>query len=495
MNNRALLAVQIILTGLSLGVLGDALLRVGPWGLNALIWTLLLVIAAVFLALRNHLVLQRRALWMVAPTLGLAAGFAWRDSEALKALDFLGLCVVLALASGQARGARLAAVGIVEACWRLLVAGLDAAAGYVPLFLKRVDWPVHPATGWARQARSVAVGALFAFPLVMVFGALFMSADAVFNHWVRQIVRFDLSNLVSHLITTAVCAWIVGGFLQGLLFSDRGTGLGRPLQQFCALGPVEIGVALGLLNLLFLGFILIQVRYLFGGASIVEITPGLTYAEYARRGFFELVAVATLALPVLLAADWLLAGSGKRSFRVQSGLMILMLFAILASAFHRMQLYQAEFGWTQLRFYVNAFMGWVAFVLLWVAATVLSGRRERFFIGVPASGLLLLLVLHVANPDACIARHNLAHARAGHTFDAKYAATLSADAAPVLAAAALELSPEAQHVLAKPLKKWGKPVRTGAFGVGRGLKRARQCRLRPGLKKGRLWHTIERLRR
>jgi len=454
MNNRAALAVQIIATGLILGVLGDALLRVGPWGLNGLLWTFFLVIATVVLAARNHLALDGRALWLIFPVMGLAAGFVWRDSEALKALDFLAICAVLALSSGQARGARLAAVGIAEAVWRLIIAGLNAAAGYIPLFLKRTDWPEHPTTGWARQARAVAVGTLLALPLVMVFGALFMSADAVFNHWVHRIVRFDLAKLVSHLIPTAVCAWIVGGFLQGLLFFERDADHPRPLRQFWSLGPVEIGVAFGLLNLLFLGFILVQARYLFGGANMIEITPGLTYAEYARRGFFELVAVATLALPVLLAADWLLGASSRRLFRLQSASMVLMLFAILASAFHRMQLYQAEFGWTQLRFYVDAFMAWLAFILLWVAATVLTGRRERFVIGVAVSGLLMLLALHVANPDAWIARNNLAHARAGHTFDAKYAATLSADAAPVLAVALPDLNPAAREVLAKRLKRW-----------------------------------------
>lgn len=460
MNNRSALAVQIIVTGLILGVLGDALLRVGPWGLNGLLWTLLLIIAAIFLAARNHLALERRALWMLVPTIGLATGFVWRDSEALKALDFVGLCAVLALASGQARGVRLAAVGIAEALRRLIIAGFNGAAGYIPLLLERVDRPEQPTDGWARQARSVAVGTMLALPLVAFFGALLMSADAVFDHWVRQVVRLDLSNLVSHLIPTAVCAWIVGGYLQGLLFREREPLPARPLRQFWSLGPVEIGVAFGLLNLLFLVFILIQIRYLFGGASVVEVTPGLTYAEYARRGFFELVAVATLALPVLLAADWLLGTSSKRLFRLQSGAMILMLFVILASAFHRMQLYQAEFGWTQLRFYVNAFMAWVAFILLWVAATVLSGRRERFVIGVPVSGLLLLLALHLVNPDAWIARRNIAHARAGHKFDAKYAATLSADATPVLVAAIPELDPPAREILTKRLKRWSEGPQT-----------------------------------
>jgi hypothetical protein len=65
-----------------------------------------------------------------------------------------------------------------------------------------------------------------------------------------------------------------------------------------------VSVALWILNLLFLGFMAVQLRYLFGGADLVEVTAGLGYAEYARRGFFELVATAALVVPILLVADW-----------------------------------------------------------------------------------------------------------------------------------------------------------------------------------------------
>ena len=57
-------------------------------------------------------------------------------------------------------------------------------------------------------------------------------------------------------------------------------------------------------DLLFLAFVLVQFRYLFGGAELVRGLTGMSYADYARRGFFELVAVAALSLPLLLLADW-----------------------------------------------------------------------------------------------------------------------------------------------------------------------------------------------
>src|SRR5206468_563436 len=98
-------------------------------------------------------------------------------------------------------------------------------------------------------------------------------------------------------------------------------------------GVTEVAVVLGLLNALFLAFVLVQVRYFFGGAALVQVTRGLTCADYARRGFFELVAVTALVLPVLLAAHWLLPKEStgpQRLFRVLAGSLVAMLFVIMA---------------------------------------------------------------------------------------------------------------------------------------------------------------------
>ena len=96
----------------------------------------------------------------------------------------------------------------------------------------------------------------------------------------------------------------------------------RVRQQWFSLGIIELGVPLGLLNLLFLSFVLVQVRYFFGGAASVALTPGLTYSEYARRGFFELVAVSALVLPLLLLTHWVLVkndANAERIFRWLAG--------------------------------------------------------------------------------------------------------------------------------------------------------------------------------
>ena len=129
--------------------------------------------------------------------------------------------------------------------------------------------------------------------------------------------------------------------------------------EFLSLGIVEVGTVLGLLGLLFLAFVAVQVRYLFGGAERVVSTAGMTYAEYARRGFFELVTVTAIALPTLLLAHWLLRADdrrGERTFGILAGTLVALLFVVMASALQRMYLYVDEYGLTQLRFYVTAFV-------------------------------------------------------------------------------------------------------------------------------------------
>jgi cytochrome bd-type quinol oxidase subunit 2 len=169
----------------------------------------------------------------------------------------------------------------------------------------------------------------------------------------------------------------------------------------------------------------------------VEVTAGLTYAEYARQGFFELVATATLVLPILLIADWAVAPGTERSRTVLRGtalVLVVLLVGVMASAAYRMRLYQEAYGLTEDRLYVSVFIVWLTAVLGWLVFTVLRGRRERFAFGSIMAGLACIAGLYVVNPHAVIAKVNLDRAAAGKVYDGKYLPTLSADAVPVILA-------------------------------------------------------------
>ena len=459
MNDKTKLGVRILAAALLLGVLGDLLLRVVPWGINATLWIAGLVVV-VFLAAR-HTALAGAGRWLLLPLLLFSIAFVWRDSPALKMLNVLALLVALSLAVLRAQGCRILRAGIMEYILGSLIAGLNAALGLLPLLFGEMQWKEVVNNRVSGRALAVLRGLLLAVPVVLAFGGLFVAADAVFEGLARRVLHVNFATLFSHAFVTIFFAWIVAGFLRGLLIGrerELATGWRPPVFS---LGIIETGIVLGLLDLLFLLFVLVQLRYLFGGAALVGVTPGLTYSAYARRGFFELVLAAALVLPLLLLIHWLLRKENpvdEHIFRGLAGVQILLLFVIMASALQRLRLYQNEYGLTEQRLYPTAFLGWLAVVFVWFALTVLRGRRERFAFGAMVAGYLLLATLHFLSPEAFVVRVNAARAAAGRSFDVRYALSLSADAVPQLISALPSLNPQDRGAVADHLlRRWSSP--------------------------------------
>lgn len=441
MGERTRLGLGVMGAALVLGGLGDALLRATPWGVNFLLWVTVLVGTALLLARAGRVRLEGEGRWFAVVALVFAAGVVLRDSPVVVLLDVLAVMLALSVAVWRGRAGSLRDAGISEYVLGGTYVGAIASAGPVPLGVTDIAWREVARGRWKGRALAVSRGLLIAAPLVLVFGALFVAADAVFERLVLDVFGFDLERVFDHLFLILLFAWITAGLLWTALMArpPRTFAIGRPGRL--SLGAVEVGIVLGLLDALFLAFVVVQVRYLFGGSGRVVAT-GLTYAEYARRGFFELVTVAALALPLLLLFHWLLRAETpgqERGFRILAGIMVGLLFVVVASALQRMYLYEQEFGLTQLRLYTTVFMLWISAVLIWFVLTVLRGLRERFAFGALVAGFAALLAVNAMNPDALIARTNIERAQDGEELDAYYLTTLSADAAPVLIEALPEI--------------------------------------------------------
>jgi len=209
---------------------------------------------------------------------------------------------------------------------------------------------------------------------------------------------------------------------------------------------------------LFLVFVVVQLRYFFGGTELIQRTTDLTYAEYARHGFFELVAASSLVLPILLGGDWALRKEPRehqRMFRYLAGLLLVLLAVVMVSALRRVWLYVEEFGLSEIRLYATAFMAYLAGVFVWFGWTALRGQPRRFAFGALVQGFAVLAGLHVLNPDAFIVRTNLTRPPSHRPFDASYAASLSADAVPDLLAAFPRLDEREKCLAAaRLLRRW-----------------------------------------
>jgi hypothetical protein len=438
---RHKLALEIAGAGVVAGVMGDALLRAMPWGLNVTLGTAALIGTTVWLVRRHALQPGPDAAWLGITALLLGMAFLRRDAEMLAAFDMLALIATLALGAASLQGESITRWQPLDYVRGIVSAAVASVVSSLVLLFSDIQWRALPQEGRMRHVRGALLGVVVALPLLVIFAALFASADQVFNNMLTNLFAFDMKSLITH--TFFFCFWgaLTAGYLRWGL-------LGRPVLQHALMtrpmpSVVPLATALGLLNLLFLLFVVVQLRYFFGGASLVEQTSGLTFATYAREGFFQLVAASALVLPVLLGADHLVRDGSPvqvRVFRRLAGLLLVLLAVIMASALGRMRLYVAAYGLSEDRLYATAFMVLLVGVFGWFAWTVLRGARQRFAFGALMQAFAVLAGLHVLNPDAFVLKWNLNRPVAERPFDAKYAASLSADAVPALIDALPNLS-------------------------------------------------------
>lgn len=455
--------------GLAMGVAGDLLLRPnGDPGLN---------FALLFLGVATGIVLLLpRERWRNAETVllvgvGVLLGgsIVVRDSIGLNAIAFLGASLAFALVGFQGGRAWIARSGLSDMVEAVGTAGVRTALGLVSLLpptrlfgAARSGGQPTDADPGPGKAAMIVRGALIASPFLLVFGILLASADPIFDRLIRSVVRIDLDPLLEHLVPIAVLGWMATGYFSGLHPGNRVRGLTDRRLRRATIGLGEAGIAIGLVDLLFVSFVLVQLRYLFGGAELVESTAGLTYAEYARSGAAELALCAAIAIPSLLLADWSVRpsryGREERIFRSLASVQIALLLVVMASAFARLRIYQDAYGLTVSRVYGTVGLGWLGVVAVLLVVTVLRGHRDRFAPSALGAAFIAVVALIAANPEAVITRENIARMNVADApeLDLAYLTELSADAVPAMLGSVDEVPIGDRCLIATTLlDRWG----------------------------------------
>ncbi len=289
---------------------------------------------------------------------------------------------------------------------------------------------------------AIARGTLLVVPIVVVVGALLSSADAIF----ASFVDIDGGDFIAHALFIGIGLVTFGGLVR--MVSSPATALER--DQGPKLGMVEASMVLLALNVVLGAFAVGRLVALSEGGRRVLDDAGLTYAEYARSGFFPLLAVAAIVIVTVLAlratAD-VTTTAQRRAFTALALGVVVLTLAVCVSAFQRLVLYENAFGMTMLRLFVQTAIVWMSVVLVMLGIAVVLRRRRAWV--VPASvlaSLVLLVALNVFNPEAFVARYNLTHEPTSEGVDASYLSLLSEDAVDVLAPAARGDGAEAERL-------------------------------------------------
>lgn len=370
--------------------------------------------------------------WLVPAGLALSITPVWRGSDTLVTLAVLSYLVVVVVIVRSYDAPPVHAWTLTDYAWHGATTVVGSAAEGVRFVASDA---VRIESEQVRRLAKPAVGLVVSIPLFLLFLSLFMSADAVFAAYVRRIVNIDieLARLLGRVITSVLLAVVTAGIWRAARVGFPG---GPVLDTSRLRAPgASVATALGALVVLFSLFVAVQITYLFGGREALELT-GLSHAEYARRGFFEMVAVAILVLGLVTAADWLVGARRSKWVDGFSAVLVVLTLVIVASAAVRMRVYTDEFGLTELRFYTSVFMGWTAVVLIAFLFTVLRGHRARFAFSMFVAGLAAVIGLVAVNPSRIIGEVNVDRHLAGAELDREYPRQLSVDAIPAYAAGA-----------------------------------------------------------
>jgi hypothetical protein len=423
MSRDSRVAVALVIAAVVLGVAADVMFRGRPLGLNVALFAVTFVGALALLLRIARAPLHQGRRWMAAPLLLFSFAFVWHASPLLTVANALAVGGALALgALRRTTPARASAADYAEA---LAAAGAGTLAGTIRLLQHEVPWDDAGRALRGRRASGVARGLALGLPLLLVFGGLFVAADAVFQHLVSAALP-NIPQLWSHVVVIGVAAYFAAGLLRDLV-AAKTTVLPRRAVR---LGQTEVTVALVVLDLLFAAFVAVQAH---------EALGHLTYAQFARRGFFELVAVSVLVLPVVLGAN---AVAPSRLTRALCAVLLTLELAVAASALDRLRLDQQQYGLTEPRLYATGIVLWLAAVFVWLGVTTLRGRG-RFAVGALVLGFAATAALNIINPDALIARVNLSRPH----IDYAYLTHLSDDAVPTLVARERQLPPAVRRAL------------------------------------------------
>lgn len=276
---------------------------------------------------------------------------------------------------------------------------------------------------------AVVIGFLVAMGILCVTLPLLLSSDIMFSKIFGEILSYiNFSTLFWISFTFIIGFTLPYAFFTALCRYNFPEGKERKLRFF---DPV-IGITFtSIVSLIYLIYCVIQIMYLFLGMS-VGLPEYVTYAEYARGGFWELLFVSIINFIVILLCMYLFRENAV--LKVILTIMCGCTFVMIISSAYRMKMYIDEYNLTFLRILVLWFLVVLALIMIGMVINIYKKQFQLFHYII-----LVVSVMYIgfsfSRPDVIIAKYDIAQWRNTDSNDFFYLMyeTMSIDAAPEIA--------------------------------------------------------------
>jgi hypothetical protein len=419
--------------GVVVAALGTWIMFDGTPGVNWLIWTSAALVG-LFAFTRSGFSIASPVAWMAVLAIVIAGGAAITADDFLHVLICASVILLMAvsmLLSVDPRVERIKAGYVILAAPIAFVLALAESLRRATEALQLVRSP---------RARAVIRGIAITAPIVIIFGLLLASADPTFALW-RDTIH-DLIADWAFIPRTIFFIGLLGISLGAFGYAERGVTVATPAitppiesgRSDGWIGSTERLILMGGVTLLFWIFLVVQLSYFFGNLPSVA-GSGMTFADYARRGFGELSIVASFTALIIIVTERYGRNDGRQGLLTVTTLSVIVaVFLLLASAFHRVTLYEQAYGYTTARLYAQAYMIIVAISLVALVREVLTTLDPaRLFLRAWMIAALTFVVLIYWNHQAWIADRNIdLFASTGKLDNVYLTRDLSEDAIPTI---------------------------------------------------------------
>jgi two-component system, OmpR family, sensor histidine kinase BaeS len=458
--------------GIAAAWVGTAIIYEAGVGINWAIWVSVLAGGLAWSATRNGRRLDRVALWAIGLAVLVGWGSAITDNSLFQGLIVVTCAALLATATRIAAGvagnrigaAQILGAPVLTSVFSIFEAGRRALDGVAALSGGR-----NP---------SIVRGVAIAVPIALVFALTLAGADPVLAHW-RSVVLYWVQHitfgptLVAFVFLGVMALGTFGLALRGSSWGSERLAFEGPPSW--SIGEAERSIIIAGVATVFGVFLALQPTYLFRNVDALRVS-GMSYTEYAHQGFGELTVAATLCVLLILALDRHTrrdANPGRATWLARWGywgplVLVAEVLVVLASAWHRLSVYEASYGFTTLRVYVQACIAGegIALVLLASELSGLAGDFDgrRVARRVVLAGAFFLAAFSFGNPEQWVANRNFERYRATGKIDVPYLSELSLNGAPAVVASLADLSPGcAQFIRSRYRGLYSAPQSEGWF--------------------------------
>ncbi len=307
-----------------------------------------------------------------------------------------------------------------------LLEGLKYISNFGKVLFKKVFHNINETT--SQVLKHIFIGLGIGIPLLLVITALLMSADKVFEDIVLRLPRFLLQfgswESIFRLALVLLFTLLFFGVLQVLRnqYESQSITILSNVKKIRWASVTALTILI-MLNAVYVLFVVIQFNYFFGNG----LQDGFTYASYARRGFFELLFVTLINWIILICCLKLVKDSRKSMkviLKIMYSVLILVSGVMLASAYQRLSLYEAAYGFTMDRILAHGFMIYLIVIFAYTLIRVWLEKLTllHFYL---IAGLSFYVLLNVINVEQVIVDKNIERFKDTGKIDIHYLNSLS----------------------------------------------------------------------